>query len=227
MNYYYLFFLWCIPPFYIKRYLTQNNDLINNTTNFINAINYILFYLLNLPYIHQITVSFYIYDLVNIIENILRAKTTIKKQLTFIVHHIVSIYILELIIHNHYLAKFIDYQVYLFELSNIAIYLTYYFIKININKQKLLIVQLFQLFWYSYFRIFSFINNIYTGNLYLIYENGDYICCILILLFLIMNSVWTFKLITNIINVIKKDYIFIGNPTRLAPKPKPAPCLAE
>lgn len=79
-----------------------------------------------------------------------------KDRLTFILHHIISLFALYLISQN-YLSEEIQTVFYLLELSNISLYINYHIIKMHRYNNSLKIASLtFQVIWYSYYRIYEF-----------------------------------------------------------------------
>jgi hypothetical protein len=202
MDYYCYFLIWYIPNKLISHYITTTPELSQNLNSALHALLYIVLHLAGCAYLEYMSINYYIYDLVVITETIIRNHYDFYKLYIYIIHHLVSIYILEMIISQHYLSGFISHHIYLFEISNLAIYGTYHYIKFaRYSDGQLFFVKLFQYFWYVYFRVYMFLYNIYNRDdvLKYIYQSSDITSAGLIMIFLTMNVSWSIKLLSGII----------------------------
>jgi len=148
--------------------------------------------------------TYFIYDTFNII---------IDDGLNFpyILHHLISIYILQDVMLSDKIYTNIIINGFVFiEISNLSIYVTYYLIKNNYNNPM---IKLSQILWYGYFRIYLLT--------YLFYEYNDlfdycFLYFSLVAIYLMSISWWFFqnysfykenKIYENIMD-IKKEFNF-------------------
>ena len=105
---------------------------------------YFIVYKNDIDKAYTIALSYYVYDIIQMI--ILRYRRNIFQHVVFTFHHICTIY---LILFDNYVFRTILYKV---ELSNIALVMEYFTNDVIYYKSYF---QLIQCCWYSYFRIGS------------------------------------------------------------------------
>ena len=114
-----------------------------------------------------------------------------KIEYPLIVHHMITMFYL-LCIYIGYHSDLLINLYLMGELSNISIYTTYHLIKTSQNKDLIIVSNIFQFFWYSYFRIYCF-TNILIKNYYIIFK---YLSPLLLIY--LMGFVWSFYLFKQI-----------------------------
>ena len=114
-----------------------------------------------------------------------------KIEYPLIVHHMITMFYLFCVYIGYHSDLLIN--LYLMgELSNLSIWITYHLIKTSQNKDLILVSNIFQFFWYSYFRIYR-LTDIIIKNNYIFYT---YLAPILIIY--LMGFVWSFYLFKQI-----------------------------
>jgi hypothetical protein len=145
-----------------------------------------------IPYLIDLSIGFYIYDVFFIFFKLLIQKDKFLKHIPYLIHHSLAFFGL-------FLAKDIQLQnytltyYYLLEYSNFMIYISYHINKRYPEyKNLVLVTQCFQYIWYSYFRIGRFI--IYTTQISdVILEQHISIYLVLLALFS-MGLIWSYNL---------------------------------
>jgi len=164
-----------------------------NLFHMFHALLCILYYLIGNTIVN-ITGSFFLVDTLRLLyEYIYQYK---REKLPFIIHHIVSLFALYLVSIN-YLSNEIQTVFYLLEMSNLSLYLNYHIIKTQRYNNTLKIASLtFQVFWYSYYRLFAFGKFIIDNSTKL--QNNN-ILIILTGYIYLLGIFWSYTLITKFI----------------------------
>jgi hypothetical protein len=186
---------WHLSFMFINKY-HKNHDISKNINHLIHALLFVLFHktltIIMIPYLIDLSIGFYIYDVFFIFYKLLIMKDNYLKHLPYLFHHSIAFFGLVL-------AKDIQLQTYtltyyyLLEYSNFMIYISYHIHKRYAEYTNLILVsQCFQYIWYTYFRIGRFI--IYTTQISdIILEQHISIYLVLITLFL-MGLIWSYNL---------------------------------
>ena len=114
-----------------------------------------------------------------------------KIEYPLIVHHMITMFYL-LCVYIGYHSDLLINLYLMGELSNLSIWITYHLIKTSQNKDLILVSNIFQFFWYSYFRIYRLTDIIIKNN----YIFSTYLAPILIIY--LMGFVWSFYLFKQI-----------------------------
>ena len=117
-----------------------------------------------------------------------------KIDYPIIYHHILT----SLLLFSFYIGYYSDLFIktyYMGEMSNISIYINYHLIKTESSKEKIVISSIFQLFWYSYYRIYQ-MSIVLINNLQLF---CSFPLCLLLGIYF-MGWIWTFILCKQIYN---------------------------
>ena len=141
-----------------------------------------------------ISESYFLYDTIIL----LRAK---KIDYPMINHHIITSCLLFSFYIGYYRMFFINIY-YMGEMSNISIYINYHLIKTESSKDSILASSIFQLLWYSYYRIYQ-MTNILINNFQLFFQFP----LNLLLIIYFMGWIWSFILYKQIYN----ERIYIMN----------------
>ena len=144
--------------------------------------------------IFLISESYFLYDTIIL----LRAK---KIDYPMINHHIITSCLLFSFYIGYYRMFFINIY-YMGEMSNISIYINYHLIKTESSKDSILASSIFQLLWYSYYRIYQ-MTNILINNFQLFFQFP----LNLLLIIYFMGWIWSFILYKQIYN----ERIYIMN----------------
>ena len=192
--------LWPSIFIIVKKY-NNNSAIVKNYIHFLHAILFVAFYknfdhsILSYPIIFSL--GFYICDMGYIVYCIIN-DGNFKKQLPYIVHHIIAIYGLYFAL-TDYCRQEIMHFYYLLEYSNFLLYISYHIQKSYPNHKNLILVsECFQFVWYSYYRIIRFL--IYLFQIQNEYY-GAYFCIQLIVIILFgMGAFWSFSLFKKCLN---------------------------
>ena len=183
----------------------KNEEVSKNIIHFIHGIIFIAYhnYSIDMIYITHVSIGFYIYDLIYLSTYILKDKVNdkdenkITKHTPYIVHHIITVKILYSSLYDpHFLSILKGY--YIFEMSNMMLYISYHIHKEYKNNKLLVVTDFIQLMWYSYFRIIKILLFCYSVR-YEIYEQ-TIVSQIMLLIIYLMGISWSYKLVTKNIN---------------------------
>jgi len=145
----------------------QDHGVVNNMVSAIHCAGYIFQYTINQDHNYTIHVSigYFIYDLMYLLNTLYAKKTTQQKQYTiYVVHHFIGLYMLHTALTDDKNLDNFLYFYYLAELSNITMYLSYHIRKEYPTRHDILRISEFaQLLWYSYFRVIR-------GSIFLYYD---------------------------------------------------------
>jgi hypothetical protein len=180
----------------------KKEEVSKNIIHMINSIIFILSHTYNneMIYITNVTIGFYIYDLIYLTRLILKSSNSLKHHASYIIHHILAIKILYSSLYNPYIAStWKGYHV--LEMSNIMLYVSYHIHKEYKNNKNLIYIADFtELIWYSYYRIIDLSYFLYSIRNQ-IYEQTIAIYVSVVIIYL-MGLVWSYKLV--IVNI--KNY---------------------
>jgi hypothetical protein len=180
----------------------KKEEVSKNIIHMINSIIFILSHTYNneMIYITNVTIGFYIYDLIYLTRLILKSSNSLKHHASYIIHHILAIKILYSSLYNPYIAStWKGYHV--LEMSNIMLYVSYHIHKEYKNNKNLIYIADFtELIWYSYYRIIYLSYFLYSIRNQ-IYEQTIAIYASVVIIYL-MGLVWSYKLV--IVNI--KNY---------------------
>jgi hypothetical protein len=185
----------------------KKEEVSKNIIHFIHGIIFIAYhnYNIDMIYITHVSIGFYIYDLIYLSTYILKVKdkdkdndeNKINKHAPYIVHHIITVKILYSSLYDpHFLSILKGY--YIFEMSNMMLYISYHIHKEYKNNKLLVVTDFLQLMWYSYFRIIKILLFCYSVR-YEIYEQ-TIISQIMLFIVYLMGISWSYKLVTKNIN---------------------------
>ena len=198
----------------VRKY-KQHTGVVNNMVSAIHCSLYLLQYHYNhdnkhaMNYTIHVSIGYFIYDLVYILRTIYIARVNREpppqNHVVYVFHHIFGLYLLNNTLTNIY-ADTLLYAYYLAEISNITLYTSYHLRKEYPNHKTITIVfDVFQLLWYSYFRIIK-TSLLGYDNAYQFFEytlTGK--ACLIILH--TMGILWTCALIRkNIANLRSLSY---------------------
>jgi hypothetical protein len=180
----------------------KKEEVSKNIIHIINSIIFILSHTYNneMIYITNVTIGFYIYDLIYLTILILKSSNSIKHHASYVIHHILAIKILYCSLYNPYIAStWKGYHI--LEMSNIMLYVSYHIHKEYKNNKNLIYIADFtELIWYSYYRIIDLSYFLYSIRNQ-IYEQTNAIYVSIFIIYL-MGLVWSYKLV--IVNI--KNY---------------------
>jgi hypothetical protein len=173
----------------------KKEEVSKNIIHMINSIIFILSHTYNneMIYITNVTIGFYIYDLIYLTRLILKSSNSLKHHASYIIHHILAIKILYSSLYNPYIAStWKGYHI--LEMSNIMLYVSYHIHKEYKNNNNLIYIADFtELIWYSYYRIidlsyflYSIRNQIYEQTITVYVSIG---------IIYLMGIVWSYKLL--------------------------------
>jgi hypothetical protein len=173
----------------------KKEEVSKNIIHIINSIIFILSHTYNneMIYITNVTIGFYIYDLIYLTRLILKSSNNLKHHASYIIHHIVGIKILYCSLYNPYIA--LTWKGYnILEISNIMLYISYHIHKEHKSNNNLLyIADFIELIWYSYYRIIDLSFFLY-GIRNQIYEQTFAIYVSVVIIYL-MGVSWSYKLL--------------------------------
>jgi len=173
----------------------KKEEVSKNIIHMINSIIFILSHTYNneMIYITNVTIGFYIYDLIYLTRLILKSSNSLKHHASYIIHHILAIKVLYSSLYNPYIAStWKGYHI--LEMSNIMLYVSYHIHKEYKNNNNLIYIADFtELIWYSYYRIidlsyflYSIRNQIYEQTITVYVSIG---------IIYLMGIVWSYKLL--------------------------------
>ena len=185
----------------------KNEEVSKKIIHFIHGIIFIAYhnYSIDMIYITHVSIGFYIYDLIYLSTYILKDKVNDKdenkyklnKHAPYIIHHIITVKILYSSLYDpHFLSILKGY--YIFEMSNMMLYISYHIHKEYKNNKLLVVTDFIQLMWYSYFIIIKILLFCYSVR-YEIYEQ-TIVSQIMLLIIYLMGISWSYKLVTKNIN---------------------------
>jgi len=186
-----------------------------NIVHLIHSLIFILHhkYDYNIDYATHVSISFYIYDLMYIISSIFKSKskTELMKQIPYIIHHLITLYLLNASFTNDS-KHLLLYGYNILETSNIMLYVSYHVHKEYTDHLQMNIVSEFiQLLWYSYYRIFHFFSFVYNNKLNFFQFN--FTTQTVIIMLYIMGVMWSYKLTKkNISNYNKLKLLYRHTP---------------
>jgi hypothetical protein len=186
----------------------QDPGVANNMVSAIHCVSYIVQYNFNynMNYTIHVSIGYYIYDLIYLIQSIYAAntnhaiKSSARLPTIFAIHHIVGMYLLYdmLILENAGPLP----QIYnLAEISNLMLYVSSHLYKeYPTHKYAISVSEFIQLIWYSYFRIIQVSVVIYQNKSFFVEYSVACNCCFIMLY--AMSIAWTGKLVKkNIVNI--------------------------
>ena len=177
----------------------KKEEVSKNIIHFIHGLIFIACHNYNtdMIYITHVSIGFYIYDLIYLFTYVLKCKDKVKQQLPYIFHHIITINILYFSLYNVYFVSILN-GYYIFEMSNMMLYISYHIHKEYKNQKLIFITDFIQLIWYSYFRIFKILSFSYDVR-YEIYEQTTILKIMLFIIYL-MGLSWSYNLSIKNIN---------------------------
>ena len=146
----------------VRKY-KQHTGVANNMVSAIHCSLYLLQYHYNhddksrMNYTVHVSIGYFIYDLLYILRSIYIARVNreppAQNHVVYVFHHIIGLYLLNDTLTSIY-ADTLLYAYYFAEISNITLYTSYHLRKEYPNHKTITVVfDVFQLLWYSYFRI--------------------------------------------------------------------------
>ena len=174
----------------------------------------------NLSYATHISIGFYLYDTVYLmqsamqlfcvasVEKIMQKATateatateatateaTAKATAPYLLHHAITIYLLNLAITEPVYAASMLHGCYILEASNIMLYVSYHVRKEHADRKELIMLsELVQLGWYTYYRIFKLTAFLYTIRAEAL-QLGIGGCAMLATVYA-MGVLWSYKLL--------------------------------
>ena len=169
----------------------------------------------NLSYATHISIGFYLYDTVYLmqsamqlfcvasVEKIMQKATateatateaTAKATAPYLLHHAITIYLLNLAITEPVYAASMLHGCYILEASNIMLYVSYHVRKEHADRKELIMLsELVQLGWYTYYRIFKLTAFLYTIRAEA-FQLGIGGCAMLATVYA-MGVLWSYKLL--------------------------------
>jgi TLC domain len=191
----------------------QDPGVANNMVSAIHCSLYLLQYNFNdksaMNYAIHVSIGYFIYDLLYILRSIYIA--TINRQpqaqnhVVYVFHHIIVLYILNDTLTSIY-ADTLLCAYYLAEISNLTLYTSYHLRKEYPNHKTITVVfDVFQLLWYSYFRIIkTSLLLYYNAPQFFEYTLAGQSCVVIIHT---MGILWTSRLIKkNLVNLASLNY---------------------
>ena len=183
----------------------KKEEVSKNIIHFIHGLIFIVYHNYNndntdntdMTYITHVSIGFYIYDLIYLFTYVLKCKDKVTQQLPYIFHHIITVKILYSSLYNVYFLSILN-GYYIFEMSNMMLYISYHIHKEHKNNKLIFITDFIQLIWYSYFRLFKILSFCY-GIRYEIYEQTIILQIMLFIVYL-MGLSWSYNLAIKNIN---------------------------
>ena len=204
LNYFFivsLFAFWQFSFLGLIRFFDTN--ISKNILHFIHALIYVIYYKTEYDksYLIDFTASFYSYDLIFIMSQIIKKKTTFSTQGAYIIHHSIAIYGLYLCsmdISSHFILM----MYYILENSNFMLYVAYHVNKSYYKHTYFVrIIELLQYLWYTYFRVIYF-TEFLINEIDEIYSHKMIISYFLLASLYFMGLFWSYKLfLKNIKNI--------------------------
>ena len=187
---------------YCKKFY-PNKSIAKNIVHLIHAITCILLiYFDNISIMVINTQAFYLYDIVCLLYD----GRSLWNKFPYIVHHIMSVYILQFI-DDSMIGQHVITTLLMFEISNIPLYIYYHINKISYSDLTRLIMLTIELIVYVGIRIIWF--NYYIYNNFDTIETSSMIIQSIFVLISIMNSVWTCKLLLAYIRLCVVYFMFV------------------
>jgi hypothetical protein len=199
----------------VRKY-KEHPGLANNMVSAIHCSLYLLQYQYNhddkpaMNYTVHVSIGYFIYDLIYILRTIYIARVNRQpppqNHVVYVFHHIIGLYLLNDTLTSIY-SDSILHAYYFAEISNLTLYTSYHLRKEYPNHKTITVVfDVFQLFWYSYFRIFK-VSRLLYDNASQFYDYTLVGQASLMILH-IMGILWTCALIKkNIANIANlKNY---------------------
>jgi len=193
LNYYPILILlsfWQTSFFTLCKFYEEN--ISKNIVHFIHALIFVVYYDTNFDkyYLNYLSFSFYLYDLLYILSQILTNKNSLNRHLPFIFHHIIAIYGLYLSSQNIAINIILGLY-YILEKSNFLLYLAYHANKRKSRNTYLIYsVEFIQYFWYTYFRVICFSRYLFN-NKEEIYSHNIIVSYILLACLYFMGVFWS------------------------------------
>lgn len=180
-----------------------DNNISKNIVHFIHALIFVIYYYLNYNkyYLNYLSFSFYFYDLIYILNQIITQKNSFNRHAPFIIHHIIAIYGLYLSSLNIALNIILEIY-YILEKSNFLLYIAYHVNKMNTKNNYLVYsIEFLQYLWYSYFRVICFSRFLFNKKEE-IYSHNMVVSYILLASLYFMGVFWSYALFKkNIKNI--------------------------
>jgi hypothetical protein len=184
----------------------KKEEVGKNIMHFIHGLIFIVYHNYynnntDMIYATHISIGFYIYDFLYLTAYIIKFKDKISQHAPYIVHHMFTVIILYNSLYNIYFISILN-GYYIFEMSNMMLYVSYHIHKEhNINKKLLFFITFIQLLWYSYFRTVKILFFCYSIK-YQIFEQSAVLQTMLVIIFL-MGLSWIYKLTIKNINNLR------------------------
>jgi hypothetical protein len=174
-----------------------------NIVHFIHALLFVIYYDTNYDkyYLNYVSFSFYFYDLLYILLQLVTQKNSLNRHAPYIIHHFIAIYGLYLSSQNIAMNIILDIY-YILEKSNFMLYLAYHVNKKPFKNIYLIYsVEFIQYFWYTYFRVIVFSRYLFY-NKEEIYSHNIILSYILLASLYFMGVYWSYSLFKkNIKNI--------------------------
>ena len=208
INFYFLFsivFLTFFMPNLIS-YNFKEFSIINNLIHLLHSIFIINLYNTQNYYSGTIfSLAFFFSDTIKLVFF-----DKFYKKIPFIIHHLIAIFVLNIIYYDYNNLRDITVKLYvILEFSNIPLYFNYFIIKItNNNKEKYFyfrkLATIIQLCWYGYYRVFIVPSILFNNwNLFI---QQHFIIHLVTFIIYFMGCYWSCNLITKIFsNKIKTN----------------------
>ena len=161
-----------------------------NLNHLLHCLIYIAHYTCdyNLHNATHISIGFYLYDTMYLM------RSAVPSIAPYLLHHSITIYMLSIAINEPAHAASILHGHYILEISNIMLYVSYHAHKECADrKERIMLSELVQLVWYTYYRIFklsAFIRDIHAEAL----QVGICVCVMIAMLYA-MGLAWSYKLL--------------------------------
>ena len=201
---------WHLAFMEISKY--KSEAVSKNLNHLLHSLIYIAHYAsdYNLPYATHISIGFYLYDTVYLMQSAMQlfcvasvekimhkpatATATGATTAPYLLHHAITIYLLSIAINEPVHAASMLHGYYILETSNIMLYVSYHVRKEYADRKQLIMLsELVQLGWYTYYRIFkltAFLYNIRAEA----FQLGIGGCAMLATMFA-MGVLWSYKLL--------------------------------
>lgn len=143
-----------------------------------------------LEYAVHISIGFYLYDTMYLLKSL---------SMMYILHHVITIYLISLVITapQHGASTLKGY--YMLEVSNIMLYVSYHVRKAHPSNIRLIMAsELLQLVWYSYYRIFKLTIHLYETSAEVLSTGFGVV--VMICAIYAMGLGWVYKLLLKNLN---------------------------
>jgi hypothetical protein len=193
----------------VRKY-KEHPGLANNMVSAIHCSLYLLQYHYNhddksrMNYTIHVSIGYFIYDLVYILRTIyiatINRESPPQNHVVYVFHHIIGLYLLNDTLTSIY-GDSILHAYYFAEISNLTLYTSYHLRKEYPNHKTITVVfDVFQLIWYSYFRIIKISLLLYDNAAQFFHYTFAGQACLVIIH--TMGILWTCALIKkNIANI--------------------------